>query len=124
MVWKSTTLFIVIKAKKHQRKHPCGLINNQHMNISHGLFKIVPNEEKLTSRPCFTSYQLHTLVACGDKGTNRTLTSSLSQTALGFSFICISLNLFTGQPWILFKHRTVVHRPIYISLADNEARNK
>lgn len=72
MVWKSTTLFVVIKVKKHWRKHPWGLINDQHMNVSQRLFKIVPNEEKLTSRACLTSYLLHTLLACSDKSTNRT----------------------------------------------------
>lgn len=45
VLWKSTTLFIVIKVKKHRRKYPWGLINDQHMNISQRLFKIVPNEE-------------------------------------------------------------------------------
>lgn len=45
VVWKSTTLFIVIKVKKQRRKYPWGLINDQHMNISQRLFKIVPNEE-------------------------------------------------------------------------------
>lgn len=119
MVWKSTMLFTLTKAKKHQMKHLCGLINDQHMNISQRLFKIIPNEELLTSRAGLSSYQLHTLVACSARSTNGTLRNRLSQTGLGF--LPLHFTGCTGQPQIPLKGKTTIPWLIYILVAS--ARN-